>query len=90
MTLWSFVVYLLMPYAIGNLVWRGLRYPAYWHRWPERFGFVAPLRGLARGDDVAGTALQRAGRLHTRDEHRVNDRSSSTSPGGQNLPLLRS
>jgi 3-deoxy-D-manno-octulosonic-acid transferase len=46
MTLWSFVVYLLMPYAIGNLVWRGLRYPAYWHRWPERFGFVAPLRGL--------------------------------------------
>jgi len=39
-TLWSLVVYLLMPYAIGNLVWRGLRYPAYWHRWPERFGFV--------------------------------------------------
>jgi 3-deoxy-D-manno-octulosonic-acid transferase len=46
MTLWSFVVYLLMPYAVGNLVWRGLRYPAYWHRWPERFGFVAPLPGV--------------------------------------------
>ena len=43
MTLWSFVVYLLMPYALGNLVWRGLRYPAYWYRWPERFGFVQPL-----------------------------------------------
>jgi 3-deoxy-D-manno-octulosonic-acid transferase len=42
-TLWSFVVYLLMPYALGNLVWRGLRYPAYWYRWPERFGFVQPL-----------------------------------------------
>jgi 3-deoxy-D-manno-octulosonic-acid transferase len=42
---WRFVVYLLLPYAIGNLIWRGLRYPAYWHRWPERFGFVPPLRG---------------------------------------------
>jgi 3-deoxy-D-manno-octulosonic-acid transferase len=40
---WSIVVYLLLPYVVGNLVWRGLRYPAYWHRWPERFGFVASL-----------------------------------------------
>jgi 3-deoxy-D-manno-octulosonic-acid transferase len=44
-TIWSIVVYLLVPYAIGNLIWRGLRYPAYWHRWPERFGFVTPLTG---------------------------------------------
>ncbi len=43
MSLWPIAVYLLLPYAIGNLVWRGLRYRAYWHRWPERFGFVAPL-----------------------------------------------
>jgi len=42
---WRIVVYLLLPYAIGNLIWRGLRYPKYWHRWPERFGFVAALRG---------------------------------------------
>jgi 3-deoxy-D-manno-octulosonic-acid transferase len=44
--LWRFVVYLLLPYALGNLVWRALRYRAYWHRWPERFGFVTPLVGL--------------------------------------------
>lgn len=43
MAIWSIVVYLLLPYVVGNLVWRGLRYPAYWHRWPERFGFVASL-----------------------------------------------
>ena len=43
MATWSIVVYLLLPYVVGNLVWRGLRYPAYWHRWPERFGFVASL-----------------------------------------------
>jgi 3-deoxy-D-manno-octulosonic-acid transferase len=45
MTLWAIVVYLLLPYAFANLVWRALRYPAYWHRWPERFGFVERLAG---------------------------------------------
>jgi 3-deoxy-D-manno-octulosonic-acid transferase len=38
--LWSVAAYLLLPYALAGLVWRGLRYPAYWRRWPERFGFV--------------------------------------------------
>jgi 3-deoxy-D-manno-octulosonic-acid transferase len=42
---WRVLVYLLLPYALGNLVWRALRYPAYWHRWPERFGFVTPWTG---------------------------------------------
>jgi 3-deoxy-D-manno-octulosonic-acid transferase len=42
---WRILVYLLLPYAIGNLIWRGLRYSAYWHRWPERFGFVPRLPG---------------------------------------------
>ena len=45
MGVWRFVVYLLLPYALGNLIWRGLRFRAYWHRWPERFGFVPALRG---------------------------------------------
>jgi len=43
--IWRFAVYLFLPYAIGNLIWRALRYSEYWHRWPERFGFVTPLRG---------------------------------------------
>jgi 3-deoxy-D-manno-octulosonic-acid transferase len=42
-SVWRIAVYLLLPYALANLVWRGLRYPPYWHRWPERFGFVIPL-----------------------------------------------
>jgi 3-deoxy-D-manno-octulosonic-acid transferase len=42
-TPWSVAVYLFLPYALGNLVWRALRYRAYWLRWPERFGFVAPI-----------------------------------------------
>lgn len=38
---WSFLVYLLLPYAILNLVWRGLRYRPYFSGWSERFGFVS-------------------------------------------------
>ena len=45
MTTWAIVVYLLLPYAVVNLLWRGMRYPAYWHRWPERFGLVQRLDG---------------------------------------------
>jgi 3-deoxy-D-manno-octulosonic-acid transferase len=44
-TIWSVAAYLLLPYAVVNLAWRGIRYPAYWHRWPERFGFVTRVRG---------------------------------------------
>jgi 3-deoxy-D-manno-octulosonic-acid transferase len=47
MRVWAYAVYLLLPYAVASLVWRALRYPPYWHRWPERFGFVARL-GLER------------------------------------------
>lgn len=45
MYLWSIAAYLLLPYALGGLIWRGLRYRAYWRRWPERFGFIRPIRG---------------------------------------------
>jgi len=42
---WPVAAYLLLPYAFAALVWRSLRYPPYWRRWPERFGFVDPVRG---------------------------------------------
>ena len=45
MTLWSVTSYLLLPYVLVSLAWRALRYPAYWHRWPERFGFIGSLEG---------------------------------------------
>ena len=43
--LWSLVVYFLLPYALFNLLRRGLRYPAYWSRWPERFGYGTTVEG---------------------------------------------
>jgi 3-deoxy-D-manno-octulosonic-acid transferase len=42
-TVWRIAIYLLLPYVLGHLIWRGLRYPPYWYRWSERFGFVAPI-----------------------------------------------
>lgn len=45
MTAWSFVIYLLTPCFIWHLLWRGIRYPAYWRRWHERFGYLEPLTG---------------------------------------------
>ncbi len=38
-TLYSMLLYLLIPFVIARLVWRGLQNPAYLKRWRERFGF---------------------------------------------------
>ena len=38
--LYSFTLYLLTPFVILRLLWLGIRNPAYWQRWGERFGFV--------------------------------------------------
>ncbi len=42
--LYTFILYLLTPLVLLRLGWRGLRAPAYWRRWPERFGFFAPCK----------------------------------------------
>jgi 3-deoxy-D-manno-octulosonic-acid transferase len=75
---WRILVYLLLPYAIGNLIWRGLRYPKYWHRWPERFGFVARLSGrrvlwvhAVSVGEVRSAAPLVAGLVERYPEHRI-------------------
>jgi 3-deoxy-D-manno-octulosonic-acid transferase len=45
LTRWSALSYLLLPYALLGLLWRGLRYRPYFSRWRERFGFVPRMRG---------------------------------------------
>ena len=42
---WSAVLYLLSPFFVAHLIWRGLRYRAYWRGWAERFGYGQALRG---------------------------------------------
>lgn len=37
--LYSLLLYLLTPLVLLRLAWRGLRAPAYWRRWSERFAW---------------------------------------------------
>jgi len=41
--LYSLLLYLLTPFVLLRLAWRGLRAHDYWRRWPERFGFFPAL-----------------------------------------------
>lgn len=43
MILYNWFLRLLVPVIILRLLWRGIRNPAYWRRWGERFGFVPRL-----------------------------------------------
>ena len=38
--LYSVLLYLLIPFVLLRLLWRGLELRDYWYRWNERFGFV--------------------------------------------------
>ncbi|MGB5261161.1 MAG: lipid IV(A) 3-deoxy-D-manno-octulosonic acid transferase [Gammaproteobacteria bacterium] len=42
---YTFLLYLLAPFVLLRLAWRGLRAPDYLRRWPERFGFIEPPLG---------------------------------------------
>jgi 3-deoxy-D-manno-octulosonic-acid transferase len=39
--LYTVLLYLLTPFILLRLLWRGLELRDYWYRWNERFGFVA-------------------------------------------------
>ncbi len=41
--MYTLALYLLLPALLLRLGLRGLRNRGYWRRWPERFGFIAPL-----------------------------------------------
>ena len=43
--IYSVLLYLLVPWVLARLAWRGLRNRGYWQRWGERFGFVPRLSG---------------------------------------------
>ena len=44
---YSCLLYLLTPFVLLRLLWRGVKAPAYWRRWPERFAFYR--QGHQRG-----------------------------------------
>jgi len=38
--LYRVLLNLVIPFALGSLIFRGFKNPAYWSRWAERFGFL--------------------------------------------------
>jgi 3-deoxy-D-manno-octulosonic-acid transferase len=46
--LYSLLLYLLTPLVLLRLAWRGLRAPAYWRRWPERFAWLPVFAAVPR------------------------------------------
>ncbi len=66
--LYSLILYLLLPVALLRLGLRGLRNPAYWRRWSERFGFAPVmqqagciwLHAVSVGETRAAVPLVRA------------------------------
>ncbi len=46
--LYSLLLYLLTPLVLLRLVWRGVRAPAYWRRWGERFAWLPAYQAVPR------------------------------------------
>jgi 3-deoxy-D-manno-octulosonic-acid transferase len=85
-TIYTLLLYLLVPAVLLRLVARGWRNPAYWRRWGERFGRIAPLEGrviwlhaVSVGEVRAAAPLARA-LLERRPAHRL--LVTTTTPTG--------
>ena len=46
--LYSLLLYLLTPLVLLRLAWRGIRAPAYWRRWSERFAWLPAQEAVPR------------------------------------------
>jgi 3-deoxy-D-manno-octulosonic-acid transferase len=66
--LYTALLYLMVPFVLLRLLWRGLELRDYWHRWNERFGFVARppqdvavwVHAVSVGESLAALPLIRA------------------------------
>lgn len=48
MLLYRLLLLIAFPWIMVHLVVRGFRNRDYWHRWPERFGYIVPLESAER------------------------------------------
>ena len=85
---------LLAPFVVVRLLFRGLRNRGYWHRIPERFGFIPPIaapriiwvHAVSVGEVRAAAPLVKALRARY-PEHRVLI-TTMTPTGAATVPLL--
>ncbi|MEN8215691.1 MAG: lipid IV(A) 3-deoxy-D-manno-octulosonic acid transferase [Pseudomonadota bacterium] len=68
--IYTLIFYLAIPFVLLRLLWRGVRAPAYWQRWSERFGLTLPeqqslwIHAVSMGEVQAAVPLIQA--LRTR------------------------
>ena len=66
--LYTVLLYLVIPFVILHLTWRGFRNRGYWKRWGERFGYFPKpslsnpiwLHAVSVGEILAAAPLVRA------------------------------
>ncbi len=92
------LLYLATPGVLARLAWRGLRAPAYWRRWPERFGFLKVfstqdrlsqriwVHAVSVGEAVAAAPLVRA--LRARYPNLPLVVTTTTTTGSQRVRTL--
>lgn len=93
-TLYTLLLRVLAPFVVVRLLVRGLRNRGYWHRIPERFGFIPPIaaprviwvHAVSVGEVRAAAPLVKALRARY-PEHRVLI-TTMTPTGAATVPLL--
>ena len=91
---YTFLFYLGIPFILLRLLWRGIRSPAYWQRWTERFGFGPTLdtqphlwiHAVSMGEVQAAVPLIQA--LQTRFPHQPLLMTTMTPTGSQRVHEL--
>ncbi len=90
---YALLTYLLLPYVLLHLLWRGWRAPDYWRRWRERLGYpqiVQPgviwLHAVSVGEVQAARPLVRA--LRERYPQRPLLITTTTPTGSQRVHAL--
>lgn len=89
--IYTFLLYLLTPFILLRLLWRGFRSPAYWKRWKERFGYLpfqvaGPsiwIHAVSVGEAQAATPLVNA--LRERYPHQAIVVTTTTPTGSERV-----
>ena len=86
--IYTFILYLLTPFILLRLLWRGIRSPGYWRRWKERLPFQVAgqsiwVHAVSVGEAQAATPLVNA--LRERYPHYTIVVTTTTPTGSERV-----